>query len=330
MADPTPIIFIHYGPAAFLRPVFYAARRSNPHAPIHFLGDATNRHLVPQSVNYHAISDYTCGPMLEAFSQRFVPIAGSRHHYNKSGGVDTWLRFVFERWFVILEFLDARKIGAFWIFDSDTLIAGALSPRELSLQGLDATEQCVGCCLNGYVSSREVVRAYCQKMIDLYRTPSYLEAQRERLKIHTGLAFNEMDAWQTHRDEKRLLTRPLGSPCESEAFDDALAITSGWQTAAAKIRGRIPVKRLARDNRGGFFAFEEKEGTPVRLVTLNLSWLPDYVYQLLAPGCLPVERLPYNAAFCREVDFSEPLFEQLRRRTLEATWRVRSRFSKKS
>jgi len=319
-----PLIFVHYGPSSYLRTVLSAARCSNPGREICFLGDETNRRLVPPGVKFFRLDDFRTGNLLEEFQSIFVPIAGRTHHFNKSGGVETWLRFVFERWFVILEFLRARAIESFWIFDSDTMIAGDLTERESRFAGLDATEQCGGCCLNGYISSVAVVEGYCRKMVDLYRRPEYLDAQWSRLKIHCGLAFNEMDAWQTHRDEGGLRTVALGTSRDQEAFDDALAITSGWQVATTKVRARIPVKRLFQDLRGGFFAFPADGSDPARLVTLNLSWLPDYVYRKLLPGCQPVANLPYDGAYMREVDFSEPLGVRLSRRTKEMAWAARS------
>ena len=327
LLNPAPLIFIHYGQAGYLPVVLSAARRSNPGKEIYFLGDDSNRRLVPNGVRFFPLQAFRRGDLLAEFQKVFVPLAGRAHHFNKTGGVETWLRFVFERWFVIREFLHAQSIGAFWIFDSDTLIAGDLASREERFVGFDATEQCAGCCLNGYVSSREVVDGYCQKMVELFRRPGYLDAQRRRLEEHAGLAFNEMDAWQTHRAEEGFKTLPLGTPRDGEAFDDALAITGGWQMATTKVRNRIPVKRLVRDERGGFFGFPADTPDPVRLVTLNLSWLPDYVFHRLASGCLPTKPRPYDSKFCREVDFSEPLRDRLMRHGQEWLWNLRTRRS---
>lgn len=324
-----PLIFIHYGPAHTLRTVFLAAQRSNPQRRIILLGDETNRRFVPRGVTFFPLADFRNGELLRRFEEVFVPISGRAHHFTKEGGVDVWLRFVFVRWFIIREFLHAKNIESFWIFDSDTLIAGDLGVRESRLVGLDATEQCLGGCLNGWISSRAVVDGYCEKMIEIYHRTDYLDVQRRRLEEHTGLAFNEMDAWQTHRSEVGLKTRVLGVPQEGEAFDDALAITSGWQTAATKIRNRIPVKRLARRARGGFFSFSSADSRPVQLVTLNLSWMPDYLYQRLLPGCGPVGTLEYDAECCADVDYSEPVRCRLVRLARERIWKIRSRFIRK-
>lgn len=325
-----PLIFIHYGPAGYLPVVLSTARRSNPDKDIYFLGDDTNRKLVSAGVRFFPLQAFRRGDLLADFQKVFVPLAGRAHHYNKTGGVGTWLRFVFERWFIIREFLHEQRISSFWIFDSDTLVAGDLTVRETRFAGFDATEQCGGCCLNGYVSSRNVVDGYCRKMVELHRRPDYLGAQKRRLEEHPGLAFNEMDAWQTHRDEAGLKTMALGIPRDGEAFDDALAITGGWQTATTKVRGRIPVKRLVCDDHGGFFAFPTGNSDPIRLVTLNLSWLPEYVFHRLAPWCRPTGPRKYETRNCSEVDFSEPFTEHLLRRIREKAWLLRSGFFRQS
>lgn len=162
-------------------------------------------------------------------------------------------------------------------------------------------------------------------MVGLYQRPAYLDAQRQRLEVHAGLAFNEMDAWQTHRGEAGLKTLALGRPRNREAFDDALAVIGGWQSASTKVRDRIPVKRLLRDKRGGFFAFPFGSPEPVRLVTLNLSWLPDYVFHRLVSGCQPTAPQPYDPTSCHEVDFSEPLGDRLMRQGQEWLWHLRTR-----
>lgn len=327
--DHSPLIFVHYGPARYLSTVFRAARRSNPDRRICFLGDETNRRFVPEGVEYFELKRFQSGILSHEFESVFVPIAGRAHHFTKAGGAEVWLRFVFLRWFIIREFLHEQRIDSFWIFDSDTLVAGDLAVRESRFAGFDATEQCGGCCLNGYVSSWSVVDGYCRKMVELHRRPDYLGAQKRRLEEHPGLAFNEMDAWQTHRDEVGLKTMALGIPRDGEAFDDALAITDGWQTATTKVRGRIPVKRLACDDHGGFFAFPAGNSDPVRLVTLNLSWLPEYVFHRLARGCVPAGLWGYDSRKCFEVDFTEPRIICLARLANERLWKLRSRWEKR-
>jgi hypothetical protein len=318
-----PIIFIHYGMARFLRHTLSAAQKSNPQKKVFLLGDSSNRHLVPQGVHFAPFSDFESGSDLSEFHRRFVPITGSAHRFTKEGGTDIWLRFVFSRWFMLRNFVKIAGISEFWTFDSDTLIAGSLCEREKIFREFDATEQCRGCCLNGFVHRLDVVESYCDEIVNVFGDSNYLKQQRERLKEHAGLAFNEMDVWQYHRRRRGLATANLGQPRNGESFDDALAIHGGWVKAPVKIRGRILVKRLERDARGGFFAFLERSNTPIRLVTLNLSWLPDYVFQILSPGCRSVGLLFYESGCCTQVSFREPMLSRLYHGWNERLWAIR-------
>jgi hypothetical protein len=321
--DPAPIIFIHYGRAVYLRHTLAAARASNPGKPVFLLGDATNRGMVPRGAKFAPLADYEGGEDLAEFHRSFVPIAGSSHRFNKAGGTDAWLRFVFARWFILRNFAETHGLSEFWTFDSDTLIAADLSVREDPLRPFDATEQCGGCCLNGFIRRRDVVESYCEEIVEAFGDPAFLDAQRTRLEEHTGLAFNEMDVWQRHRDRRGLRTLHLGKPTGGEAFDDALAMHGGWVKAPVKVCGRIPVKYLERDSRGGFFAFLENNREPVRLVTLNLSWLPDYVFQILSPGCRSVGLLFYESGCCTQVSFREPMLSRLYHGWNERLWAIR-------
>lgn len=290
---------------------------------IYFLGDDSNRRFVPEGVLYFAMDQFRRGQLWENFRKVFIPLAGRTHHFTKEGGVEVWLKFVFERWFIIREFLHTQNIVSFWIFDSDTLIAADLAAREDRFSNFDTTEQCRGCCLNGWISSRSIVDGYCEKMVELYKRPDYLAAHRVRLETQTGLAFNEMDAWQTYREEAGVKTFAIGTPYQGEVFDDALAFTAGWQVSATRPRRQTPVKRIVSDRRGGFFGFSENHAEPVRFVTLNLSWMPDYLFRRLARNCLPLAQLAYDASQCSEVDFHEPGREKFLRGFSEKLWKVR-------
>ncbi|GAB4165234.1 MAG: hypothetical protein Fur0032_01860 [Terrimicrobiaceae bacterium] len=308
MADHTPILFIHYGPSAYLRETLSGALRSNPGKEVHFLGDPDNRSTCPRGVHFHAMSDHSQGTLLSDFRKVFQPISGELHRFNKRGGVEHWLRFVFERWFIIREFIESRNLSRFWTFDSDTLIACDLASREHRFAGVPATEQCRGCCLNGLINDSSVVVRYTDMMVELFRDDDYLAAQRERLKIHRGLAFNEMDAWQTCRDRLGIPTMALGQPIDGEAFDDALGIPWGFVPASRKVRDRIPLKKVLVDQRGAAWALRDADQSPVRLLTLNLSWLPDHFYRRLLPACRPLGHLAFDPGLCRELNLDEPSF----------------------
>ncbi len=116
MSESSPIIFIHYGNANYLRHVLRAARTSNPDKRIILLGDESNRHLARPGIEHHLFSDLNTGPEIERFNRVFQLIKGENHIYRKLHGADHWTHFVFLRWFLILNFLRREKIGAFWTF----------------------------------------------------------------------------------------------------------------------------------------------------------------------------------------------------------------------
>lgn len=313
VADKAPIVFVHYGPSAYLRHTLSAARRSNPGKKIIFLGDETNRRFCPRNVEFLPWSDLAQGSKLDRFRTVFQPIEGARHKFNKQGGTKRWLAFVFERWFYIENLVAQLRVTRFWTFDSDTMVAADLTPREQRFAACQTTEQCRGNCLNGLVNDTCVVSGYTDCMLGLFENEAFIQQQRERLRTHDGLCFNEMDAWRHYRDNNRVTTTALGDVCEGEMFDDALAITKGYKVAAVKVNGRIPVKKTCIDTRGGAFAFP-LGAPPARLITLNLSWLPDFIYSRIGRICRPLGKLDYEPALCAELNLRTPLLVRLRSR----------------
>jgi hypothetical protein len=206
MVNDAPIVFIHYGPSRYLWWTLRAAVQSNPGKKIYFLGDDTNKQFVPNGVDFLPFASLEVSPKLHRFRQVFRPIEGKRHHFKKHGGTAHWLGFVFERWFFLEEFARASGIARFWTFDSDTMVAADLLPSEKALASFEATEQCRGCCLNGLVNSMPVVGEFTSHILRLYSDDKFLAAQSERLARHSGLAFNEMDAWQHFRDLRKTRT----------------------------------------------------------------------------------------------------------------------------
>lgn len=312
--SPETVIFIHYGKATYLRRNLCAARRTNPSENLFLLGDETNRDCakgIADFVDYRSLENEKTA----AFDQVFRPLEGQRHKYNKLGGTKVWLNFVFRRWFLIAEFLRKENIQSFWTFDSDTLLLAPLQMRRRRFLNMDATTQCRDCCLNGFVGSRRLVDAYIQCVLDLFRDPDYLEAQRARLKKQAGLAFNEMDAFCEFRRRSRAKTFHAALPSNGEFFDDALAFDEEFEESSAKVAGRITVKRLWSSPDGALYARHFKSGNLVRMVTCNLSWLPDYVGKKLMRFCLSPQQdakvKSPKATELREVDISQPVADKI-------------------
>ena len=312
-----PLIFIHYGPAAYLRLTLRCALRSNPDKRIVFIGDQANRIYAQGNVDFCPYRDLECAQTISEFHDVFQVIQGSRHHFNKEGGTETWLKFVFLRWFLVCEFLQREKIESFWIFDSDTLLLAPLTPREKRFAEYAATTQCRDTCLNGFVASRALVEHYTKTILELFRDQDYLSAQRDRLKTHAGLAFNEMDAFGEFRRRQNIRTFHAAQPIKGEVFDDALAFTDSYVPAAVKVLGKTSVKKLWISESGGLYARTLQDGAFLRLLTCNMSWMPDYLWKKMERFCLTPEQeakvMPAKATDLREIDLSQPLTDKVAR-----------------
>lgn len=317
MAKSSPIVFIHYGAADYLGRSLRCAVRSNPDKQVFLLGDSNNRFLGGDGVLFVDCGDLASEAATK-FDTVFTPIEGSRHKFNKSGGTKKWLTFVFRRWFVIAEFLRRQNIDRFWTFDSDTLVLGPLGPREKHFASYEATSQCRDCCLNGWIGSRHLVERYTECMLSLFQDEYYLATQRARIRKQAGLAFNEMDAFCEFRRRENVRTCHAAEPLEGEFFDDALAYDANFEVSPYKVAGRIQVKRLWSSPDGAIYARHLETNCFVRMITCNLSWLPDYIGEKLSQFCFTPEhsaqiRAPIESEL-REVDLSQPLIQKFAHR----------------
>jgi hypothetical protein len=312
----SPLIFIHYGDAPYLAQTLQTARRTNPEKRIVLLGDAANRRYARNVAEHVCFDDLAGGEDLAVFDRVFQVIQGGRHRFNKLRGTEFWLRFVFRRWFLVANFLEREKIDAFWTFDSDTLILAPLASREARFSGYDCTEQCRGECLNGFVRSSQLARAYVRTINQLFQDPDFLDAQRRRLETHAGLAFNEMDAYCEFRHRSNLRSIRASEPIDGETFDDALAFVDEYEQAPQKVLERTSIKRLWTSPQGGLFA-RRQTGEIIRLLTANLSWMPAFIYQRVSALAVSPERdsfvTPSTFNDLSELSYSEP--------ALDAAWR---------
>lgn len=325
--EPT-IIFIHYGPASFLRRTLECAFGSNSGRQIVLLGDSTNKRFargLAEFVDYGALA----GTQKEREFQRvFQVIQGEKHRFNKANGVEFWLKFVFRRWFLIEAFLEREGLDAFWTFDSDTLVLGNLSEKEWRFSDFAATTQCKDQCLNGWVGSCSLVSRYTQSILDQFSDEAYLQAQRERLRFNSGLSFNEMDAFAEFRRRESVKTWHGEKAIDGEIFDDALAFTESFEVAPDKVLGKSATKRLWTDGES-IFAKCKASGDFVRLLTCNMSWMPDYMWRRIMAvtkgggNSLRVTGRGLRMSNLVEISMAEPVIDRLFRKTKMLIWKVR-------
>ena len=163
--DTVPIIFIHKGDVkdsiekqSFLNTTLKCAALFNPNKTINFLGDNSNKKFslnISSNVKFYNITDYGVNTTeMNIFQKVFRVVKGKQHGYNE------WIKFVFQRFFYLYDFLEKQIIDSFWIFDSDTMIITDLKNHEYKYKQYDCTEQCNGMCINGYINTREIIRKY--------------------------------------------------------------------------------------------------------------------------------------------------------------------------
>ena len=305
MISSPPLIFIHYGPARYLRWTLQAARRTNPEKRIILLGDESNRSFARGTADFFLFENYANGTALAEFERVFQIIQGERHHFHKHGGIEAWLKFVFRRWFLMHEFLKSEKIDSFWTFDSDTLLLAPLAPREKNFSAFEATTQCRGMCLNAWVGSRRLVERYLTCINELFNDEIYLQGQRERFTKELGLAFNEMDAFSEFCKRASIKTCPASHVIEEATFDDALAIVDDYEPASQKILGKTTVKGLWISSSGELYIRQASDQAFVRLLSCNMSWMPDFFWKRLLLLTGPSSKSHVKISRKNQKDFTE-------------------------
>ena len=171
---------------------------------------------------------------------------------------------------------------------------------------------------------------YTQSILDQFSDEAYLHAQRERLRANAGLSFNEMDAFAEFRRRESVKTWHGEKPINGEIFDDALAFTEGFDMAPQKVLGKTAVKKLWTDGRN-IYAKLLESGKFVRLLTCNMSWMPDFMWirvMAAAEGggngwrVASDERGPDENKL-KEISTSEPILDWFVRHAKILAWKAR-------
>lgn len=272
-----PLVFIHFGNSSYLRFTLRNAKRFNPDKRIILLGDGRNRHYRGLGVEHFNFSDFGAGPEIERFDKIYRFVGGKQHPDSP------WVKFVFRRWFHLYYFLSAQKIERFWTFDTDTLILCQLSRQEGKFSQYDCTEQCEGSCMNGLVNNLGVVKGYVDKINELFGREDYLKRQMKDFEVHPDYAFTEMRAYKTYKEESGIKRIHLGTVIDGEAFDDCLCVAGEIETfdQLPPGLGALPYgspKKLYLNPDGRIFCRHKPSQSFVKLNSVNMSWLPDYLF----------------------------------------------------
>ena len=297
-----PLLFCHYGNSRYLPYVLEMARFSNPEKRIVLLGDEKNAWLADKiEIEHRCFKEFDYGEELERFHRHYRPVQGPKHGHMK-GGQD-WLKFVFARWFFVLNFVRSSSIDEFWHFDSDNMILIPLSDHEDELRQYDCTEQCNGICINGFVSSVPLIERYVRKINAFYQDESFLQKkQKEFDEFEPGKCFNEMTAYGLFKQEESVNSVRLNAVRNGSTFDDCICQNHHIQMERL-FNGKL-IKRIHSSPTGKFFCQSDQDGQFLRLNSINCSWVPVKLFEVILqraklaqstdpdPSELSIERLP--------------------------------------
>ncbi|MEM1005872.1 MAG: hypothetical protein AAGK26_10835 [Pseudomonadota bacterium] len=271
----SPLVFCHYGNAAYLQYTLRCARRTNPDSRLVLLGDDENKATARNAGWEHFDYRDFRSNRQDDFNSVYKPIQGRKHkRLHQFKGKKDWLKFVFERWYHIEGFVTENSFDRFWHFDSDTMILRKLAGYERALSRYDYTTQCNAACLNGYVRTR-LLTDYNAHTIGLFEDAQFLDnQQREFDEKYPEYAFTEMRAFFEFTQNTDAKGLHLMTFSADEVFDDALRQKHGFETVNYHKDEFVKDVRFNGDRITGM-----RDGREIAFVTLNMSWLPILAYR---------------------------------------------------
>ena len=156
-----PIIVIHIGHASQIVPALYQARLWNPESPIFYISDR----------DYCGIDYVEYVPLLEHAGSASRLAGIYRHKHELSGREDVEL-ICLERWLILLDFLNARKIKSCFCMDSDVMLycdisleSGRFSPFDATLSRLFAGGEL-------FINNIDILEGFQEFLFQMYSDPA--------------------------------------------------------------------------------------------------------------------------------------------------------------
>jgi hypothetical protein len=271
---PDLLVFTHFGRSDYLSRTLECATHTNPHVRRLLIGDDSNRDVAISAGWAHIHFDEIKSDLRTQFSEVFQRVQGSKHNPIKNGR--DWLRYVFERWYIVAAYCRKEGIQHLWHFDSDVMVLEDLAPVEeyLKTHKIAFTRQCNNTCLNGFVSY-PVLHQFCEYVVSLFRDHRLLQFQQLEFNTeHPGYAFTEMRAFEMYSRITEYKGCHLEQVMNGWWFDDCICQDDGFETKRLGIFGK-PVKRVCFDGRR-FYGY--RAAGRIDFAAINCSWVPTEVF----------------------------------------------------
>ncbi len=281
MKNNIPIVFIHFGQKEYLKHTFEHAVRNNPNKSVYLLGDNTNILFKSLGIIHHLFTNYDQNEEIVYFNKNFKYIRGGVEHTEFSGEmirIREFERFCFIRWFYLYFFLKENGFSKCWYFDSDTILLDNLEFHENKYVNFDHTVQSNGTCMKGLINI-ESLKKFIDTTNILMTDDVYLKWIKGELKDHSGWAFCDMRAYEEYARRFQPKTIGLFEVQNNVVFDDALLQQRDCEMRFNLLLG-VEMKKLYFKDKNVFIRHDLTKDY-IKLVCINLSWLPDFYIKYL-------------------------------------------------
>lgn len=271
-----PVIYIHFGDKGYLKYTLRYALKNNTDKDIVLLGDYANKHYKELGIQHEYFNQFDSKPEIIRFNKNFKYIKGGIEYKSFSGDLirmREFERFCFVRWFYLYFFMDLHDLNHCWYFDSDTLLLDSLTSHEGKYIPYDFTEQSNGTCMKGLIS-KEHLHDFITIINELLIDEIYINRIKSELLLNKDWAFCDMRAYIEYKIRKNPNAIALYTNINNEVFDDALLQENESIMIYDKLIG-VWMKRIFYKN-NMLFIKNPKTGAYVKLLCINLSWIPQF------------------------------------------------------
>ena len=140
----------------------------------------------------------------------------------------------------------------------------------------DNTEQCGGICINGFISSRRIIKMYVDHILELFNDEEYLNKQIEKCSTNSNFAFTEMAAYNHFKNYYNLKTIRLNAFISNDTFDDCLACKDDMQQTDEVYNGH-KIKEIFINRNYNLFFKHSSDNRFYKINSVNFSWIPSFI-----------------------------------------------------
>ncbi|MEM9829414.1 MAG: hypothetical protein AAF944_02190 [Bacteroidota bacterium] len=277
-----PIIFIHYGNSYYLKHVLRSAKMFNPKKRVILIGDSSNNRYQDIDVEHYLFEHYLDTDEVKQFEKLYRRVGGVEFEkINKNKGGEDWTKFNFLKWFVLYTFLQEQNISNLWVFDSDTIILSDLDSLEERYGETDYTVMNNNNQLQGFVSNPGYIQLFQKLCIEMFSNQEYLDQiKKKNFTVNPRHGFTMMMVFRRLSDVAKPRIRRLNKIIDNAYFDECICHQHGKEIYKKKI-GHKTVKKIYCDQEGGLYQYDLTLQRYIKLLGVNLSWVPIYVFDVI-------------------------------------------------